>query len=184
MKLSLGVFKPAVMLTIFCVIITAALALTNLVTKDTIAIREKEAVEAAMKSVCEADEYIEMDGGEYYVAKGKETCYIFTGTASGYGGDVKVMTGILPDGTIKKIEVVDVTSETVGLGQNAKNDTFKSQFDGKSGALSVVKNSPNDNEIQAVTGATITSRAVTKCVNDALEKFNSLEITTGGADNG
>ncbi|MBR1778984.1 MAG: FMN-binding protein, partial [Clostridia bacterium] len=63
------------------------------------------------------------------------------------------------------------------LGSNIKNDSFKDQFKKKISAngFNIVKNSTNqDNEIQAITGATISSKAVTSCVNEAIEIFRKI----------
>ena len=169
----MSIITPAAMLTLFCVVITALLAGTNLITRSQIAKLEKKANKDAMTAICEAEQYKEADDGSYFeaVTGGKTTCYIFTETAPGYGGDVKVMTGINPDGTVKSIQVIDVTSETAGLGQNAKNESFTKQFEGKTNGISVVKYGAADNQINAVTGATISSKGVTECVNKALDTF-------------
>ena len=57
---------------------------------------------------------------------------------------------------------------------NAKNDSFKNQFVGMSGTIGVNKSGKTDTEIQALTGATITSKAVTKAVNAALSEFSKI----------
>ena len=101
--------------------------------------------------------------------------YIFTTAANGYGGEVKVMTGIAPDGTIIAIEVVSAGDETPGLGQNATKSSFWDLFKGKNGKLSASKSASADNEIQAMTGATITSRAVVSAVNEATDLFNQIK---------
>ena len=80
------------------------------------------------------------------------------------------MTAILPDKSIKAVEILDVSSETPGLGQNAAKESFYGQFSGISGGsdITVVKSGGGDMlQINAITGATITSRAVTKAVNEA-----------------
>lgn len=181
MKL-LSIIKPAAMLTLFCVVTTALLAGTNLITKDRIAELERKKTEESMTAICAADEYklCEGDGFTYYeaVKNGATECYIFTNAAGGYGGDVSVMTGILPDGTVKGIEVLDVTSETAGLGQNANKENFTSQFTGKTSGIIVQKYGAEGNEVNAVTGATISSKGVTACVNTALEQFKNIK--TGG----
>ena len=69
------------------------------------------------------------------------------------------------------IRILDVSNETPGLGQNTANKSFTSQFKGKSFGITVVKGSADSkkNEINAVTGATISSKAVTKAVNKAID---------------
>ena len=64
---------------------------------------------------------------------------------------------------------------------NATKPSFLEQFIGKTLGIAVNKNEPAENEIKALTGATITSKAVTSAVNTALEYYAEI---TGGANNG
>lgn len=110
------------------------------------------------------------------IANGNGVGYIATMISNaGYGGDIKVMVGIDSDGSVTKVKILQ-SSETAGLGQNASKPEFINQFNGKSGSLSVVKNKAADGEngeIAAISVATVTSRAVTSCVNAALELVGS-----------
>ena len=76
------------------------------------------------------------------------------------------------------MRAIDITgqSETPGLGANCVREDFKAQFAGKKLGISVVKRNAKDNEIDAISSATITSKAVTKGVNDALEAVESFPI--------
>ena len=67
-------------------------------------------------------------------------------------------------------------SETAGLGANASKDSFLGQFVGKISGITVTKNAPAENEIKALTGATITSNAVTAAVNAAIEAAGGENI--------
>ncbi|WP_064505484.1 RnfABCDGE type electron transport complex subunit G [Defluviitalea phaphyphila] len=92
----------------------------------------------------------------------------------GFGGAVEMMVGISKDGVIQGVRILS-HAETPGLGANAENPSFSSQYEGKSGQLVVTKTAPTeDNEIQAITGATITSQAVTDGVNEVIELLNHL----------
>ena len=111
----------------------------------------------------DADSFEEADG--YYIGKANnETVgYVFQTEAKGYGGAVKVMTGISADGQITGIVILE-HSETPGLGANAEK------------GITLVKNkAPSDGEIEAMTGASITSRAVTNAVNEAITKYNTVK---------
>ena len=82
------------------------------------------------------------------------------------------MTGLDEDGKITGLQILSI-DETPGLGMNAKKESWLSQFTGKSGTLSVVKGSASESEqIQAITSATITSKAVTSAVNSAVGFYN------------
>lgn len=85
---------------------------------------------------------------------------------NGYGGKITVLVGFDLENHIKGVKILSHT-ETPGLGANASNDSFLGQFIEKLPPLDVVKSTPKDNEIAAVTGATITSRAVTDGINEA-----------------
>lgn len=86
----------------------------------------------------------------------------------GYGGSIELLVGILPNGQVAGIQVLS-HQETPGLGANVDQEDFKKQFMGKSTPLSVNKNTPKDNEIMAITGATITSKGIVEGVNEAAE---------------
>ena len=101
--------------------------------------------------------------------------YVFSATSpSGYGGDIKVAIGV--SNKTNKITGFTVLShsETAGLGAKATEDEFKSQFIGKSAnGINYTKNgASNDTEIDALSGATITSNAVCEAVDRALAVYN------------
>ncbi len=96
--------------------------------------------------------------------------YVVTSTSNdGYGGAITVSVGIQADGTINGIEFLTI-GETAGLGMNAQKPEWKAQFAGKNAdKLEVTKSgSAGDSEINAISGATITSNAVTGAVNAAV----------------
>ncbi|MSS43571.1 RnfABCDGE type electron transport complex subunit G [Anaerosalibacter bizertensis] len=93
----------------------------------------------------------------------------------GFGGDIEVITGISVEGQITGMKVLS-HSETPGLGANADQPEFQERFKGitTDNELVIVKESPaNENEVQAITSATITSNAVADGVNLAREIYNS-----------
>lgn len=178
---------PTISLFLICAIATALLGITNSVTEKKIEeVAAKAAAEARMK-VCENavsfEEKTDKNGSVYYEATdkdGKTSGFAITTEDKSYGGKIEVMTGFSADGKITGIEILTI-DDTPGLGMNAKKDGFKNEYLGKSGALTVSKNASADNEIQAITGATITSNAVTRCVNKATEIY---ENAVGGENNG
>ena len=94
----------------------------------------------------------------------------------GYGGDINFSMGVNTDGTVTGVEMLSL-SETAGLGMRAKDEEFKGQFAGKTADQFVVtKNGASaDNEIDAISGATFTSKAVTNGVNAGLRFYESLK---------
>ncbi len=112
-------------------------------------------------------------------ADGETVGYVVTAVShEGYGGDIKIMVGIDTDFAVTDIRILE-SSETAGLGAKAKNPEFTNQFKGQSGVLSVVKGAAGDNQISAISSATVTSRAVTNCVNAAVAaaKEKSVSLT-------
>jgi len=100
-------------------------------------------------------------------------------TTEGYGDSIKLMVGLNSDGTINGIDVVK-HSETPGLGAQADEDPFKNQYKGKLiELLTLVKGNSDGQNIDAIGGATITSRAVTNAVNEAIEYYLT-HIAEGG----
>ena len=178
------IIKPVGVLLAICIIIPLALSVTNKVTAKKIAELENENSKKNMQSLVSADDFEKCsDGGiEYYTAiKGGDTAaYIFTESAKGYGGDVSVMTAVKPDGTVAGVAILDVSGETPGLGQNAAKESFYSQYAGLKKGVSLLKNGAKaeNNEVDAVTGATITSTAVTRAVNKALDDFEKVKEAT------
>jgi electron transport complex protein RnfG len=101
---------------------------------------------------------------------GKPAGYCITVTPSGYGGPIELVVGIPSTGGVRAIRILSQT-ETPGLGAKAPQQQFSGQFDNKeSDRLSLVKSTPSaPGDIQAISGATITSTAVIDGVNVALE---------------
>ncbi len=94
----------------------------------------------------------------------------------GYGGDIRFAMGVKSDGTLNGISFLSL-SETAGLGMKAKDEEFKGQFAGKKAErFQYTKNgAANENEIDAISGATITTNAVTNGVNAGLYYISTLE---------
>ncbi len=107
----------------------------------------------------------------YYVAKdksGKPIGYIATSYSKGYSSIIKMMVAADPEMRLKGIKVLD-EQETPGLGDDVKQKYFQDRFKGKTlDQLVVVKNT-DPTKIQAITGATISSKACTKGVRTGLK---------------
>ncbi len=98
--------------------------------------------------------------------------YIIKGEAKGYSSTVKVVTGLTTDFEIKNIEIIS-QEETPGLGANCENVEFKSQFQGISSPEEIAVKK-DEGKIEALTGATITSRTVTEAVRESIKKLKSV----------
>lgn len=174
-KLSLkAILIPTVSLFIICLVVTAVLALTDSVTADTIAANEQVDKEQSMQNVCpDASRFEEVVPEVLYKgldAGGAVVGYAVSTASQGYGGQVKVMTGISGNEIIG-VDVFYNDDETPGLGKNTSNPSFRDQFKGLSVLTDIAVNKDNDTgnaqSVDAVTSATISSRAVTAAVNEA-----------------
>ncbi len=109
--------------------------------------------------------------------------YVLTITSTaGYGGDIQFSIGIKMDGTLNGYSILSI-SETAGLGMKAKEEKFSSQFKNKNVTrLEVTKTgAKSDEEIDAISGATITSKAMTYGIDSGLCYFQNKLAAEGGA---
>ncbi len=100
--------------------------------------------------------------------------YVVTVTDSeGYGGDIQITVGITTDGTISGVSILSI-SETAGLGMKAKEPEFYTQYqDKQTDKFYVSKDGGEGEPIDALSGATVTSRAMTGAVNTALAYYQN-----------
>ena len=167
---------PTIVLFIICIVASFLLALTNDVTAPKIAAVNAENEAKSRQVVFEAaasfgEEFTNDDGIKLVPALDKDGAtigYVVVTVEKGYGGDISVMTGVDLEGKVTGVNIL-TSNETPGFGANAKKDYFRNQFIGKILGIGVTKDTPAENEIKALTGATITSKAVTKAVNAAIE---------------
>ena len=182
MKGSLVKYVLRLSLTLLAVtsLVAAALAGINAITKDRIAQIKQEKIEKAIAQVLPnatvsgAAEFEDATGlvkTVYASDKG----YAVEVVPAGFGGGITMMVGVTGEGKVSGIAIVSHT-ETAGLGSvagadNAAGQTFRDQFVGAAGPLAVDK---DGGDIDSITSATITSRAVVQGVNAALEAIKNL----------
>lgn len=177
----------AVILAVIAVITALALGVVNYITEDAINEAKTAKTAAAMAAVLPADSYEPVQSGRTekisavmgaYAAyrDGARVGWVVETASSGFGGTISMVVGVDADGAVTGVSIVSM-SETSGLGANAKKESFRSQYIGKSGTVALTK---NGGEIDALTGATVTSNAVTKGVNAALWAAAELEAEADG----
>ena len=198
-----NIIKDALALTLITLVAGVALGGVYEITKDPIAKQEAQAKAEAYEQVftdAAAFEAVEMDDTltktirdqldqEGYKAQsieevmraedqsGETLGYAFTVvTSEGYGGDIQFSMGVQNDGTLNGISILSI-GETAGLGMNADTPAFKDQFVGKQvEKLQYTKNgATQDDEINAISGATVTTNAMTNGVNAGLCAFRVME---------
>lgn len=189
----------ALILMLITVVAGLLLGVVYEITKEPIKAEQQRAKEEAYKAVfAEADSFEAIDikqdeiakelskqgldvtideAMRVYDASGKMAGYVLTVTDhEGYGGDIQFAMGVTIDGITNGISFLSI-SETAGLGMKAKEDDFKNQFSGKQvSKFAYTKNgASSDNEIDAISGATITTNAVTNGVNAGLYYISTIK---------
>lgn len=161
---------PALSLFVICLVSALLLALTDDLTKDTIAASEKKA-EVEQRSVVfeKASSYNEKENYvECISSDGRLIGYIFKTVGKGYGGDITVMTGIDLDGVITGVRVTN-HSETSSYGGKAVKNDFTDEYTGKKAEKFILHKN-----IDGWTGATRTTDGVIDAVNKAVEEYAKL----------
>lgn len=174
-KASPSMGRLVLVLFVICAVCSLLLGLVNMITAGPIAAGTKAKTDAAMQAVLLSDSYDELSytGGDALVSavyKAGDAGWVVLVAPSGFGGAINMVVGVNADGSVSGVSIIKM-AETSGLGANASKESFREQFVGQSGTLSVTK---DGGSIDALTGATITSRAVTNGVNAALEAVKAL----------
>lgn len=177
--------KIGATLFLFSAIAAGLLAGTNQMTAPTIERRNIAASnKARMEVLPSAKEFKKVDEAKYKSAGAETVAEVYQGddggytvkaAPGGYGGPIELTIGISKDGKVTGVAVGNNT-ETPGLGAKAADPEFNGQYKDKAAKeMKVIKSgTPKDNEIKAISGATITSKAVTSGVNDAIKVFDVL----------
>lgn len=179
----LSIVKTAVILFIITAISAGLLAYINSVTAPIINDNNiKKQVTAMGKVLANADFDVinnlrtdDMDKAVTSVYKDKNNQgYAVMVSPVGYGGEISMVVGVLEDGAVCGVDIIS-QSETAGLGAKCTQSEFLSQFTGTSEGVSVAKGNAKDNQINAISSATITSKAVTNGVNIAIDAVNTVK---------
>ena len=170
------VLKPIVVLVVICIVVTGALAATNEVTAPIIEEATRLAEEKARTELLpEADGFeavtgVDVDNVSAVYRSTNDVGVVITSSAKGYGGDVVVMTAINPDGTIKQIKVTE-QKETKGIGSRvADTPSYWENYVGLDTSDTLVLNQ----DVDAVTSATVSSTALINAVNAAIEAYHAI----------
>ncbi len=172
-----SIFKIALNLTVACIVSGLIIATVYFFTHDIAVQKAEELKTLALQSlITDVDEYTEIPGkDEWYSASidGEIIAYIVPSESKGYGGTMSFLVAISPEGTVMNYTIVE-SNETPGLGDKAEKSPFIDQFPGKtSKELEVTKDVNESDKILAISGATITSRAVTLAVKNAVDEVNA-----------
>ncbi len=166
------IFKPIVVLACICVAVTAALAFTNQATAPIIAeLAEKAAAEAREELMPGVSfELVSCDAPNITAAyQSADGSAILTAVSKGYGGNFVTMVAFDGDGNIVRVKVQE-HAETKGIGDKVEAESFWSQYSG----LTIEAPISLDIDVDKVSGATISSKAVNNGVNYAIDGYKTL----------
>ena len=168
------IVKVGTILFFITAIAAAILAGVNGFTAPVIAENKRQAEEKAMKDVLpNATEFVKSEYAELTdslvseIYEGTGAGYVVKVNPKGYGGTISLIVGIDNEYKVTGVEVIS-QSETAGLGANCTKEDFRAQFVGKTENVEVVKNGAEGNQVDAISSATITTKAVTSGVNAAI----------------
>lgn len=195
-----SIIKDALMLTVITLVAGLLLGLVYEITKEPIATSKAKAKQESYMAVfTDASEFVNDENVDLTTSAdvlsaagltgetidevmmavdstGNALGYVISVTTNeGYGGNITLALGIQNDGTLNGVEILSI-SETAGLGMKATDEEFKNQYAGKNvESFAYTKTGATaDNEIDAISGATITTNAVTNAVNAGLVYFKSI----------
>lgn len=188
--------KPTLSLFIICFVTAFCLAFVNGLTKGPISERaELEAQEQRMQVLPQAESFERLEDWEAQDESGiikevyaafvgdKLAGYVFSAAPKGFGGEIAVTVGVDSENIVTGVSVGD-NQETPGLGSKTADEKFTEQYKGKdiSKGIKIVKRPVTaDDEIQAVSGATISTRTVTNAVQASAELGAKLLENGGGS---
>ncbi len=180
-----NLINMALCLTAVCLVCSALLGGMYVLTAEPIAKANAEILKASIGAVLpEGGELseakpVEVGGqpSEYYVSTsgGEVKAYAVKSTVVGFGGPLTLMVGITPDGKVYNTSVLSHT-ETPGLGAKCNTDEhFYSQFKGFDPTSKILSVKKDGGDIDAITASTITSRAYTLAVKNAVEALKTIK---------
>ena len=173
-----GMAMLVIVLAAICLVIASLLGIVNNVTEGPIADNTAKTVQESLQIVLPADSYEEVeytgsDATVVAVYKAGDAGYVVEcNSPNGFSGAIDMMTGVGTDGTITGIAIIS-HAETSGLGSKATDPEWQAQFIGLSEGVAVTK---DGGTINAITGSTITSRAVCDGVNIAYAVLAELGL--------
>lgn len=196
-----SILKPGIVLFIISAVVAGILGYVNDITTEPIAQANLKTTQESMSAVLpDTDEWgetVELNQDDNIIksytpglnADGSVKGYAVSVETKGYSSGLKLMFGIdanssddngTDEGTLTGLSIMDNSNETPGLGAESSKPEFYEQYAGKKGTLSVKKGGgAGDSEINAITGATVTSKAVTEAANTVQDFYNSTLAKEG-----
>jgi len=158
---------PAFALFLICLVVAGAMAGVNALTQKSIEENEQITAAASREAMFPGAEFETVQDNCFAAHQdGALAGYVIETEAQGYGGPIQIAVALDPEGSIRQLQILAADSETPGLGQKVKEESFLRQFAGKQSA--------SLDGIDAVASATISSSGVVNAVNEAIEIYKSM----------
>jgi electron transport complex protein RnfG len=169
---------PIIILTVVVAICVTALTFTDSITRDKIKAQEEQKIQHMLSAIFpDMSRYTFEDDIYTIYSDGAEVGYAFLAVGKGYGGEISILVGLKDENTIKGITIISQT-ETPGLGSRIAESSFTDRFAGLN--IADVALRQEGGQIDAITGSTISSRAVIDAVRTtAMEKVKLLKESEG-----
>jgi len=168
-----GIF-PIIFITVVVFAAVGLITWTDSVTADKIEYQKEQEIKSMLQEMFPSMSRYTFEDDIYTLyAEESEVGYAFLALGKGYGGDIDILVGLEDETTIKAITIIS-QSETPGLGSRIAESSFATEFTGVNIDDIILKQ--DGGQIDAITGATISSRAVIEAVRTtAMEKVKSLK---------
>jgi len=173
-KTTLKKIFPVIFVTVVVFMAVALLSWTNSITKDKIEFQEEQQIQSMLGEMFpDMSRYVFEDDIYTIYSDEAQLGYAFLALGKGYGGSINILVGLENETTIKGISIIS-QSETPGLGARISGSSFVGEFAGLS--IDDVALKQDGGQIDAITGATISSGAVVDAVKaTAVERVKSLQ---------
>jgi len=170
---------PIIILTVIVAICVTALTFTHSITRNKIEAQEEQKIQKMLSAIFPDMSRYDFKNDIYTIySDGTTVGYAFLAVGKGYGGEISILVGLKDEETIKGITIIS-QSETPGLGSRIAESSFTDQFTGLS--IDKVALGQDGGEVDAITGSTISSKAVINAVREtAMEKVKLLKASEEG----
>ena len=171
---------PVILITVVVFACVALLNWTDSITRGKIEYQKEQQVQSMLAEMFpNMSQYTFEDDIYTIYSNGDRVGYAFIAAGKGYGGDIDILVGLEDEATIKGITIIPPITETPGLGSRIAESSFTDMFRGLN--IADVALSRDGGQIDAITGSTISSRAVVDAVRtEAMEKVKLLKDSEEG----
>lgn len=169
-----GIWRIGLPLFVICAAVALIVSFVHAMTADVIAeAADRQKREAIVRIFGEAEitEGDPLPGADAFFSVG-DMGWCVNLTVGGFGGDIALMVGVNTDGSVRGVEIIS-HSETPGFGAKADDPDYLGQYSGKTGKFALGR------EVDAISGATISSRAILGGVNQALDALAGAGLIEG-----